>query len=130
MKAGDFASAWGGIAGVQTLLAVLLDAGRLPLEAIAALTAAAPARRLRLPGKGRIEPGCDADLVLVDPGAPRTVLREEDLHDRHRANPFAGRALRGRVVRTIARGRTVYLDGRITATAGGRLLTPTPGERP
>lgn len=124
MKAGDFAAAWGGIAGVQTLLALLLDAGRLPLSAVAALTAEAPARRLRLGGKGRIEPGCDADLVLVDPAAGE-LLRREDLHDRHRANPFAGRPLRGKVVRTIARGRTVFHAGRITAEAGGRLLTPT-----
>jgi allantoinase len=125
LKAGDFAAAWGGIAGVQTLLALLLDGGRLPLSAIASLVAEAPARRLRLGGKGRIEPGCDADLVLVDPGAAEP-LRREDLHDRHRANPFAGRPLRGKVVRTIARGRTVFHAGRITAQAAGRLLTPTP----
>jgi allantoinase len=129
MKAGDFATAWGGIAGVQTLLALLLDAGRLPLDAVAALTATAPAARLRLAGKGRLAPGYDADLVLVDPDAIGT-LRHEDLHDRHRANPFAGRPLRGRVVRTIARGRTIFADGRITAESGGRLLTPTPGDSP
>jgi allantoinase len=129
MKAGDFAGAWGGIAGVQTLLALLLEAGRLPLDAIAALTARGPAERLRLPGKGRLAPGYDADLVLVDPTA-HDVLRSDDLHDRHRANPFTGRPLRGRVVRTIARGRTVFAAGRITAGAGGRLLTPTPGDSP
>ena len=33
MKAGDFTAAWGGIAGCQSLLALLLDAGRLPLDA-------------------------------------------------------------------------------------------------
>jgi allantoinase len=129
MKAGDFATAWGGIAGVQTLLPLLLEAGRLPLAAIAALTAGAPADRLRLPGKGRLAPGADADLVLVEPAA-HEVLRSEDLHDRHRANPFVGRPLRGTVVRTIARGRTVFAAGRITAEAGGRLLTPTPGDSP
>jgi allantoinase len=129
LKAGDFASAWGGIAGVQTLLPLLLASGRLGLVAIAELTAAAPARRLRLAGKGRLEPGCDADLVLADPGAS-DLLRPEDLHDRHRANPFAGRPLRGTVVRTIARGRTVFHAGRITAEAGGRLLTPTSGDHP
>jgi allantoinase len=129
MKAGDFTVAWGGIAGVQTLLALLLDAARLPLDAVASLTAAAPAQRLRLAGKGRIAPGYDADLVLVDPAA-HDVLRREDLHDRHRANPFAGRPLRGKVVRTIARGRTVFHAGRITAEAGGRLLIPMYGDSP
>jgi allantoinase len=118
MKAGDFATAWGGIAGAQTLLAALLDTPEL--------VSAAPARRLRLAGKGRIAPGCDADLVLIAPG--EHVLRREDLHDRHRANPFAGRGLPGRVVRTLSRGRTVFHDGRIVADGGGRLLTPARGE--
>jgi allantoinase len=127
LKAGDHANAWGGIAGVQTTLPVLLDAGRLALDAIAELTAAAPSRRLRLPGKGRLAPGFDADIVLVAPNADGR-LRAEELHDRHRANPFAGRPLRGRVVRTIARGHTVFEAGRIRAGAGGRLLTPTPGD--
>jgi allantoinase len=123
MKAGDFASAWGGIAGCQTLLGLLLDDGRLEPEAIVSLTSANVANRFHLP-KGGVEPGADADLVLVDPDGRTTV---EPL-DRHRANPFAGRDLRGRIVRTIVRGTTVYRDGRITAAAHGRLLAPTKGE--
>jgi allantoinase len=125
MKQGDFTAAWGGIAGCQTLLALLLDAGRLPLGAIAALTSANVAKRLRLP-KARLEPGADADLVLVD-----TADRHApELHDRHRLSPFAGRPLRGRVVRTLVRGTTVFRDGRIVAEAPlGRLLTPTKGDR-
>lgn len=128
LKAGDFASAWGGIAGAQSLLALLLDEGHhrrgLALGAIAALTSQEAARRFRLP-KGRLEPGADADLALVDLGA-RHALRVEDLHDRHRLNPFVDRKLRGRVVRTILRGETVYRDGQIDGAARGRLLVPEP----
>jgi allantoinase len=123
MKAGDFVAAWGGIAGCQSLLALLLDAGRLPVQTVATLTSSAPAARFRLP-KGRLEPGADADLLLVD-------LRERhalELHDRHRLSPFAGRALRGRVVRTLVRGATVFRDGRIVAERPlGRLITPREG---
>jgi allantoinase len=123
MKEGDFTAAWGGIAGCQSLLALLLDSGRLELPAIAALTAAGPARRLKL-AKGFHE-GADADLVLVD----RDDRHAPALHDRHRLSPFAGRPLRGRVVRTIVRGTTVFLDGRIVAERPlGRLLTPTKGD--
>jgi allantoinase len=124
MKAGDFASAWGGIAGCQTLLALLVDDGRLEPDALAALTAANVAHRFGL-AKGSLRPGADADLVLVDPHDRGTT---EPL-DRHRANPFAERELRGRVVRTIVRGTTVYRDGRITAAPPhGRLLKPTKGD--
>jgi allantoinase len=123
LKAGDFATAWGGIAGCQTLLALLLDSGRLGLAEVAALTSANVAARFRLP-KGGLEPGADADLVLVDP----TATDAPHPHDRHRLSPFAGRSLRGRVVRTIVRGTTVFRDGRIVAQPLGRLLTPTKGE--
>ena len=65
--------------------------------------------------------GADADVALVDPSAAWTVARE-DLLDRHRLSPFVGRRLRGRVVRTILRGRTIARDGRIVAPPGGRVV--------
>jgi allantoinase len=117
MKAGDFATAWGGIAGAQTTLALLL--GRVPLAALTHLASAAPAERFALP-KGRLEPGAHADLVLVDLNAEHS-LAPGDLQDRHGANPFAGRPLRGRVVRTLLRGQTVFPDG---GAPNGRLLVP------
>jgi allantoinase len=130
LKAGSFAEAWGGIAGCQSLLELLLDEGHhrrgVALGLLAALTSERPARRFGLDAKGRLQPGADADLALVDLGAGR-VLRREDLHDRHRLSPYAGRRLRGRVVRTLVRGVTVFRDGRIVARPRGRLLKPTRG---
>src|SRR5206468_6048587 len=52
MKSGDFDQAWGGIAGVQSTLAVLLDRGHhargLPLARISSLIAGHPASRFRI----------------------------------------------------------------------------------
>jgi allantoinase len=76
-----------------------------------------------LGGKGRIEPGADADLVLVDRTASRTLTADE-LLQRHRISPFLGRTLTARVARTILRGRTVFADGHLTAEPAGRLLRP------
>jgi len=87
----------------------------------AELVAAAPARRLRLPGKGRLEPGADADVVLVDPAGSWTVS-PDTLLDRHKLSPVAGRTLRGRVMRTLLRGRTIALNGRATGEPCGRIL--------
>jgi len=132
MKAGGFDAAWGGIAGAQTTLPLLLDEGHLrrslPLAPLLDLVTGAPAARLGLP-KGRLEPGADADLALVDLRTEHQ-LRAEDLHDRHRANPFTGRPLRARVVRTLLRGRTAFADGHVTPDARGRLLKPDRQRRP
>jgi allantoinase len=128
----DAFAAWGGISGCQTLLALLLGAGHrergLALEAIARVSAGYAARRLRLPGKGRLEPGADADLALADLRA-QPVLRAQDLLYRHPHSPFVGHRLGARIVRTLVRGRTVFADGRVVGTPGGRLVTPDPQER-
>jgi allantoinase len=120
--------AWGGISGCQTMLPLLLSEGcgarGLALELIAEATSGHVARRFRLPGKGRLEPGADADLVLVDLTAS-DKLAAADLHYRHPHSPFLGRTLSARVTRTLVRGRTVFADGRIVGPPAGRLLTPT-----
>jgi allantoinase len=128
MKSGDFIEAWGGISGVQSTLAVLLEAGHhrraMPLERISAVLAAEPARRFRIRRKGSLAPGMDADLVLVDLNRSVT-LAVGDLHQRHALTPYLGHSFRGEVRRTIRRGVTIFNDGRITATSGGRLIRPS-----
>jgi allantoinase len=123
----DAFAAWGGISGCQTLLALLLSEGHrlraLELDLIARVTSGYVARRFRLPRKGRLEPGADADLVLVDLTASGT-LTADDLQYRHRHSPFVGRTLSARVARTLVRGRTVFADGRIVGPPAGRLLIP------
>ena len=124
----DFFTAWGGISGCQSLLPLTLDAahhGRgMALERVTKLLSSAPADRFGLsPPKGRIEVGADADLALVALDE-QYALREEDLRYRHRVSPYIGREMRGRVRRTISRGRTVFRDGVDVEAENGRLLVP------
>jgi allantoinase len=123
----DFFRIWGGIAGVQSSLSVLLDAGYhargLSLRDIVRMTAETPAARFRLAGKGRIAPGFDADLALVDLGASYT-LAPEDLRQRHPLSPYTGSHFRGRITRTLLRGQTIFHEGRITAAANGKWVRP------
>jgi allantoinase len=132
MKRGeDFFRVWGGISGCQSLLTSLISAGHvergLPLTLLASVLAGTPANRFRLAGKGRVAPGFDADLALIDLRA-RQTLSSEDLRYRHQHSPFTGRTFTGRVRRTLRRGQTVAVDGKAVATAGGRLVTATPSE--
>jgi allantoinase len=129
----DFFKLWGGIAGVQHTLPLLLSEGHarrgLPLPAIARLIAFNPARRFGLaPRKGGIQPGADADLALVNLSAEEEI-RREDLLDRHRLSPYVGRKVRGAVLRTLVRGQTVFAQRKIVSKPLGCLVKPArPGQ--
>jgi allantoinase len=132
LDAGSIWAAWGGIAGVQTLLPVLLDEGvqrrGLPLPRLVRLASANPARRFGLyPRKGSLQPGADADFTIVDLER-RWILHERDLLTRWPLSPFVGRRFRGRVEATIVRGTLVFADGRVQVEPGyGRLVRPQRG---
>jgi len=116
----DAFASWGGIAGCQTALPLLLGAAAargLPVERLVELLATAPARRFRLPGKGALEVGADADVAIVDARA-RDPLHSAELRYRHPISPFLGHVPGGRVVRTLLRGADVGGHAR------GRLVVP------
>ncbi len=103
--------AWGGIASLQlSLPAVWTEARRrgFAIDDIAAWMAQRPAALLGLAGrKGQIARGFDADLVVFDPESTFTV-NAASLHQRHKATPYEGRVMEGRVETTYLRGRAVY----------------------
>jgi allantoinase len=130
MKAdSNFFKVWGGISGCQSLLQLLLTEGfdrrQLPLTMIAALTSEYVAQRFGpLPGKGSLAVGADADIVLVDL-QDSSLLQADQLFYRHRHSPYVGKTLRGRIVRTMVRGRTVFLEGKVVSEPAGRLIRST-----
>jgi allantoinase len=115
---------WAGISGVQTTLPLLISSEKIGLSPLVRLLTAAAAH-LRLPGKGTLRVGADADLVLLDPVAS-WPLTTADLLVRHPlSSPFLGWPLTGRVVRTLVRGNTVFtLDGGVRRGRHGRLVRP------
>jgi allantoinase len=127
-KRDDFFMVWGGIAGAQHLLALMLDLWMQRADSdwplLARLLSTNVAHRFRLPRTlGRIAVGAEANLALVDLAATEEVAVEH-LHYRHRSTPYAGRKLRGKIVRTILRGKTIARDGQATDTPAGRLVVP------
>ncbi len=126
-QAADFFSVWGGVSGVQATLRALLTLN-VPPQLISRVTSENVARRFRLPGKGGIRVGSDADFALVDLSAAAEV-REGELLDRHRLSPYVGRALKGAVRRSVLRGTTVFLDGRVLGAPIGRHLRPLVTEK-
>ncbi len=119
---GDFLAAWGGIAGLQLgLSAVWTEASRRGF-ALADVSRWMSRRTAALAGlasrKGAIAPGLDADLVVFDPDATFTVDPSRIEH-RHKITPWAGRALRGVVRRTILRGETIFCDDGVVGDPRG-----------
>lgn len=68
---------------------------------------AVPAELFRLPGKGRLEAGADADLVFFAPDAP-WMLSAHDVESKCGWSAYEGWTFTGRVERTLRRGRTVW----------------------
>lgn len=128
---GDFAQAWGGIASLQIGLAAVWTGAAQRGHGLAQVVdwmARRTADLARLQGKGRIEVGCDADLVVFDPDARGTVDPSALAH-KNPVTPYAGLDLRGAVRGTYSAGRRVAAGGS-GSSASGRLLTPTNGPRP
>jgi dihydroorotase (multifunctional complex type) len=119
-----------GLPGVDTTLSVLLDgaaAGRITHERVVEAYAEAPARTYGLyPAKGSLEPGADADIVLVDPHA-RWTVRDADVLSRAGWSPYAGRTLTGRAVRTYVRGTLAASAGEVLAAPGTGRFVPGAG---
>jgi allantoinase len=124
----DFFAIWGGISGVQSSLNVLLTQGLqargLSLGQISSLISANPAKRFKLPEKGQLELGFDADLVLLDLNTS-FVLNPEMLEYKHKQSPYLGQEFKGIVKRTVSRGRTVFFeDDNTVGETQGRLVKP------
>ncbi|MCC6510984.1 MAG: dihydroorotase [Pirellulaceae bacterium] len=104
-----------GLPAVENSLPLMLHQvhqGKCSLEQLAHWMSDAPARVWGLVGKGRIEVGYDADLVLVDPTLSRTITNESQFA-KSRGSPWAGQALTGWPVRTVVGGVTAFLNGRL-----------------
>lgn len=104
--------------------------GSLTYRRAVELLSANPARIFGLDGKGAIEAGKDADFVIFDPRQTWTFRKEDAFSGvRDTYLLYDGQEMHGRVVRTVCRGATVYVDGKITGQEGhGRLVRP--GRRP
>ena len=120
----DFSMIWGGISGCQSTRQLLLAQNRLDLAGVAAVTATNIARRFGLEGKGDIASAYDADLWLVDLEMSST-LNAVDLLYRNPFSAHEGQPIRGRTVRTLVRGQTVFVDGKPTTAPIGHLLRPS-----
>lgn len=111
-----------GLPAVENSLALILNQvslGRCTIEQVVHWMCDAPARVWDIVNKGRIVPGYDADLVLVDLNKTATILNEQQ-ETKSRWSPWHGVSLTGWPVRTWVMGQEVFRDGRIDDSIRGQ----------
>ena len=109
LEQGDFGTAWGGVSSLQLGLSLIWTEARargIGLERVVEWMSTAPAGRVGLGSKGRLEVGLDADFAVFAP-EESFVVDAAGLHHRHAVTPYQGKELSGRTRSTIQGGRPV-----------------------
>lgn len=123
----DFTKIPNGTPGIEDRMSVLwhygVRTGKLTPENFVAVTSTNTARIFNIhPRKGTISEGADADIVLWDPDATRTVSAKTH-HQNVDYNIYEGQELTGLARKTISRGKIVWNDGNLRTERGaGRYI--------
>lgn len=126
LKGDELWSAACGFGGTGLMYPFMISEGYhkrgLSLSRIAELVSTNPSRaHACYPKKGCIAIGADADLTFVNLDLEKEVTADI-LHSAQDYTPFEGIVLKGWPVRTILRGRTVYLNGEIIGKPQGEFI--------
>ena len=109
---------------VQHALTVMLELvhrSKISLEKVVEKMCHAPARLYRVKDRGFIEPGCKADLVLVDMETEWTVAHS-NLYYKCGWSPLEGETFHSRVTHTWVNGQLVYREGLFNEMIRGERL--------
>ena len=124
---GDFTACPNGAPGVEERLPVLYSEGvakgRITLPQLVRLACTEPSRLYGLyPQKGTLQPGADADVVILDPNGTRT-LTQSTLHSAADYTCYEGMELQGKIDLVLSRGEVIVQDNQFLGRKGaGRYL--------
>jgi len=124
-KAQTYPNTPSGMPGVETSLPLMLTQaveGRCTVAQVANWMSTAVAKAYKIPNKGKIAPGFDADLVLVDLEKYRPVIGEE-MASKCGWSSFEGWNLTGWPVVTVVGGQVVFDSGKLDTNVRGEALT-------
>jgi dihydroorotase len=121
-KSGLYLDVPSGVPGVELLLPIFLNTVNnegLTLGELVNLCCTRPAEIFGIKGKGKIEAGYDADIVVVDMNLEKTVERQY-LFSKSGWSPYEGLTFKGWPVLTYVNGKLVFEEGKIAGKPGGR----------
>ena len=123
----DFTACPNGGPGVEERLSVMYSEGvakgRLTICELVRLLCANPCRLYGLyPRKGVLQPGADADVVILDPNKTRT-LTHDSLHSAVDYTCYEGMELQGAIDLVLSHGKVIVRDNQFLGARGeGRYL--------
>ena len=123
-KANPYTSAPSGLPLVQYALQVALERvfdGELALERLVEAVTHAPATLFNVRERGYLREGYFADLVIIDPDKPHTVVASEVL-SRCAWTPFEGETFRSSIAATFVNGQLAWNDGQLDDSVRGMRL--------
>ena len=126
----DFSKIPNGAPGVEYRMLLLWDAvqkGRISENRFVEITSLNPAKIFGLhPRKGHLNPGADADIVIIDPNKSFTFSTKNH-HSAADYNPYEGVTVKGSIRDVFSRGEAMVLDGKWAGkTSHGKFLKRTP----
>ena len=130
MGRNDFSRIPNGTGGVEDRMAVLwthgVGTGRLTMNEFVEITSTNAAQIFNIyPRKGSISVGADADIVVWDPKATRTISAKTH-HQKIDFNIFEGMKVQGVASHTISQGKLVWADGKLNVEQGAGRYIPRP----
>ena len=119
---GDFTKIPNGTGGLEDRMPVLwtagVNTGRITKEEFVAITSTNAARILNVfPKKGAVAAGSDADIVVWDPSASKTISAKKQI-SRIDYNVFEGFNCAGLPRATLSRGAVAWIDNDLRGEAG------------
>ncbi len=130
----DFTLIPNGTAGVEDRLSILwthgVGTGKLTMEEFVAVTSANTAKIFNIyPRKGVIRVGADADIVIWDPAASKTISAKTHKQNID-FNIFEGMTVTGLASHTISGGVLRYRDGELRVEKGTGSYVKRPAFQP
>ena len=123
----DFTKCPNGAPGVQERLILLFSEGfmkgRISLPQVVKYSSSEPCRMFGMyPQKGSLEPGTDADIVIIDP-EKTTKIDKDYIRGASDYSCYEGMELQGRIEQVFLRGTEIVKDGEFLGKKGdGRYL--------
>lgn len=119
-----------GIPGIETMLPLLLtqvNKGRLTIPDLVRLTSEKPAEIFHLKGRGSLDDGYYADLVVVDMHREYRI-ESSRFYSKAKYSPFDGWKVKGKPIKTFVNGQLAMDEGEVVAKAGVGKIVRWEGE--